>query len=277
MRVVSSSAPIEAMHGSVFDYYTSRNAPFLHGGGAGGTEHLLSTIVFTGNKKVLEVGFGTGSTLVLLKQRFPDIDLYGLERSTLMMNKAKSRLAWVGHPVDQLHILSQGNSFPFEDHKFDVVYLESVLSILQLEEIRHLVNEIFRVLKSGGIFAINETIWLPNISMEEIQSINKICLEKFGIIQANQHLNTVEEWKFFFESNGFIVEKYEPTIQTQRRVAWNLAELMSYAFSIYGTCLSMFNPKHIRTRRLIRQVGTELQSYGKSYLKSYIIRMRKER
>jgi hypothetical protein len=130
-------------------------------------------------------------------------------------------------------------------------------------------------LKPNGIFAVNETIWLPNLSEQEIKTINNICFEKFGVIQANQHLNTVEKWKSLFERNRFIIETCEPTRQLQRKSPWNLIELMSRAFSIYGRFLSTCHPGHSKMRRLIKQAGTALQTHGMSCLQSYIFTMRK--
>ena len=263
------------MQGNIFDYYAARNSSFLHGGGAGGTEHLLSVIGFKGGESVLEVGFGTGSTLVLVKQRFAELDLYGLERSELMLDEAKSRLNLVRHTIERLSLYNEETLFPFENQFFDIVYLESVLSILPIEEIIQIINEIFRVLKPGGVFAMNETTWLPHFSNLEIQEINETCYKHLGIIQASPDLATAEKWKSFLESNGFVVDRYEPTLKAECQFALNLPELMSYLFTNYGRFLSMCKPQHHRTRSVINKVGKELRTYGKFYLQSYIFRMRK--
>lgn len=263
------------MQKDIFDYYAARNASFLHGRGAGGTEHLLSVVDFKGTERVLEVGFGTGSTLVLVKQRFAGLDLYGLERSEIMLDKAKSRLNLAGHPIEKLSLYDEETLFPFENEYFDIVYLESVLSILRIEETIQIVKEIFRVLKPGGVFAMNETTWLPHFSNLEIQEINEKCYKHLGKIQASPDLATAEKWKSFIESNGFVVDRYEPTLRAERRFALNLPELMSYLFTIYGRFASMCNPQHHQTRSVINKLGKELRIYGKSYLQSYIFRMRK--
>ncbi|MBK7609234.1 MAG: class I SAM-dependent methyltransferase [Saprospiraceae bacterium] len=67
-----------------------------------------------GTEKVLEIGFGTGGTQVRLKSKFPKLDLFGIERSEVMLRKAKSRLRWAMLPSNQLFIDDGKNQhYPF--------------------------------------------------------------------------------------------------------------------------------------------------------------------
>ena len=84
-----------------------------------------------GTEKVLEIGFGTGGTQVRLKSKFPKLDLFGIERSEVMLRKAKSRLRWAMLPSNQLFIDDGKNQhYPFPSMVFDVVLSQYLASYL---------------------------------------------------------------------------------------------------------------------------------------------------
>ena len=81
-----------------------------------------------------------------------------------MMEQARKRFKFAGLVPTNLKLLDQGNlQFPYNSNTFDIVLCESVLSILPLDEIKENLTEIRRVLKPGGILAMNESIWLESI------------------------------------------------------------------------------------------------------------------
>ena len=263
------------MSRNILDYYAERNTPFLHGAGQKGTAHLLSILELKGTEKVLEVGFGTGATQVQLKSRFPNLDLYGIEQSSAMYHKAKNRMAWALLSSSQLYLKKDQEAYPFADNHFDVIYLESVLGILSLKEIKSLLREVHRVLKKGGIFAINETMWLKTISGEERDKINQRCLEAYGIIQAQSTIATIEEWESFLAQNGFIVEYRAAAEGPYYFSSTKMSAYLSALFSLAGKAVNFFNPQHISEAKRIKELSTQLFKKDQAYLNAYILKMRK--
>ncbi len=192
------------MNNKILNYYGNINAAYLHACAEGGTEFLLQELDTKNNETILELGFGTGATLVKIKAKHPQINLYGLEASELMLQKAISRLKFCGLSKKiQLQKTNTSQRFPYSDSFFDKIYAESVLGIQETEEIDFILTEALRTLKPNGKLIINETIWLPSIEYNEIETINKTCKNTFGIIQANAEYYTTLKWEQLFKRIGF--------------------------------------------------------------------------
>jgi len=91
---------------------------------------------------VIDVGCGTGQLLGLLEARI----LVGIDASLEMLKKAKARCGSI-----QV-VLADAESLPFRDECCDVIYSVSVIQLV--EDPRRSVNEMLRVLKNGGAFAV---------------------------------------------------------------------------------------------------------------------------
>jgi ubiquinone/menaquinone biosynthesis C-methylase UbiE len=112
---------------------------------------ILSRYVDPRGKKVLDLGSGYGTNLVVWAKHF-GIDVTGVEpegegfESTVEVSRELCRL----NGVDPGCILTyQGESLPFADETFDVVYSANVLEHTQHPET--VLGEAFRVLRNGGV------------------------------------------------------------------------------------------------------------------------------
>ena len=144
----------------ILDFFAVQASGFLHGGGAKGSQHLFSQLKLSGNESILEVGVGTGASLVALKSIWPDLNLVGVEVNEQMLETAKKRLQFCGLKDVTINKIDPNVSYPFQDASFDLVIVESVLAIQSIEGLEKLLVEIHRILKPRGVLAINETIWL---------------------------------------------------------------------------------------------------------------------
>jgi ubiquinone/menaquinone biosynthesis C-methylase UbiE len=93
---------------------------------------------------VLDNGCGVG----YLAEFMPSNSIVGLDASTGMLSKAKSRLDRV--------VYGDSQSLPFKDEMFDVVFCRSLLH--HLPEPDKGIDEMFRVLKEGGEIIVAEPI-----------------------------------------------------------------------------------------------------------------------
>ena len=113
-----------------------------------------------GGKSVLDVGCGTGTLSIMIKQRYPAGDVVGLDGDPQILEIARSKAK--DRKVDIR--FEQGMSFdlPFPDASFDAVITSMMLHHLERDDKQKTAREIFRVLRSGG--------WLIGMDFAETRS-----------------------------------------------------------------------------------------------------------
>lgn len=96
-------------------------------------------------KRILDIGCGTGETLSFLHTLYPDAKLYGVDTSATAIRFSKKR----GHK----NILkAKAEKLPFKDNFFDTVLFLDVLE--HIPDDQKVVHEAKRVLKKGGCIII---------------------------------------------------------------------------------------------------------------------------
>lgn len=101
--------------------------------------------------RILEVGSGAGNNLWFLSRE--GFDVSGLEYSASAVAFAKERMEKEGLSAD----VRQGDFryLPYEDCTFDMALDRGALTCVDVEDMKHAVDEIRRVLKVGGVFFFN--------------------------------------------------------------------------------------------------------------------------
>ena len=106
------------------------------------------------NEKILEFGFGTGQNIIILKQRFPESDVQGVDIDPKIKSIAEYKLNKTG--IEAPLFLYDGNTLPFEDDSFDKVYSSLVFHQLDLISKLKCLLEINRILKPNGELIIGD-------------------------------------------------------------------------------------------------------------------------
>lgn len=110
------------------------------------------------SKKVLEVGSGFGTNLAVWTKNF-GADVYGVEPGGEGFNQGfvASRILLSANGIDPNRVVnSAGESLPFADSTFDLVYSANVLE--HTENPEQVLAESLRVLRSGGLLQME----IPN-------------------------------------------------------------------------------------------------------------------
>ena len=102
-------------------------------------------------ERVLEIGFGTGRSLVTLAQQVGGSGLAaGVELSSGMLDMAGKRLQAEGVERDVGMVQGDGIQLPFVRDTFDAIFLSFTLELFSDDEMKIVLGECRRVLKSKG-------------------------------------------------------------------------------------------------------------------------------
>ena len=134
-------------------------------------EAVVKAIV--GNpKKILDIGCGTGSATIMLKQSFPQAEVIGLDLSPQMLVMAEYKAQQLGLEIEWVHGIAETTKFA--DGEFDVVTASLLFHETPPSISQAVLKEAHRLLKPGGQIIILDghqktlrtTTWLSDIFEE---------------------------------------------------------------------------------------------------------------
>lgn len=99
--------------------------------------------------RLLDIGCGTGYSLVWLRERFKLTEIYGVDLSS------QAAAFWRTRELDTL-ALASADKLPFGENEFDLVTCFDVIYQLDDERASAAVSEMHRVLKPGGLLFMRE-------------------------------------------------------------------------------------------------------------------------
>lgn len=115
-------------------------------------QQLIATAALQKGEQVLDLGCGTGTLSLMLKQRHPETTVVGLDADSEVLARARKKLASAHLEVT----LAQGRAtdLPYPDTSFDCVVSSLLFHHLNEEQTRRTAREVIRVLRPGGRFLV---------------------------------------------------------------------------------------------------------------------------
>ncbi|MCF3576152.1 class I SAM-dependent methyltransferase [Planktothrix agardhii] len=141
----------------------SRLAALSVGGERRFRELPLTGLTLTPETKVLDLCCGSGQATGVLVEYSQNVT--GLDASPLSLKRARNNV-----PQAQ-YVEGFAENMPFGDNSFDLVHTSAALHEMNPEQLQQILNEVYRVLKPGGIFTLvdfhsptNPIFW-PGVAM----------------------------------------------------------------------------------------------------------------
>lgn len=135
-------------------------------------------------RRILDLGCGTGSTTLMLKQAFPQAEVIGLDLSPYMLVRAEDKAKSAGLDIIWQHGNAEKTNFP--DASFDLVTASLLFHETPVVVCQAILRESLRLLVTGGQVIIldgnqntlRQLDWLNNVFEEPyIREYAADCLE----------------------------------------------------------------------------------------------------
>lgn len=109
---------------------------------------LIDAIRVPQPRRILDLGCGTGSTTLMLKQAFPQAEVIGLDLSPYMLVRAEYKAKTAGLDIEWRHGSAEQTGLP--DASFDLVTASLLFHETPPTVSQSILHEGFRLLKVGG-------------------------------------------------------------------------------------------------------------------------------
>ncbi len=111
-------------------------------------QRLMEEANLSDAARALEIGCGTGTLSILLKQTYPQLDVVGLDPDPKALSRADLKSARAGLSIR--YERGYADALPFADGSFDRVFSSMMYHHLRPEDRSRMLRETHRVLRPGG-------------------------------------------------------------------------------------------------------------------------------
>jgi ubiquinone/menaquinone biosynthesis C-methylase UbiE len=123
----------------------------------------LTTALSGHSGRLLDLACGSGTLAILIKQRYPQLTVQGIDGDPDMLGRAQCKAAEAGSDISFKQGLA--DALPYSDSSFDVVVSSLFFHHLSRKEKRSAFNEIKRVLAPTGVLLLADWGRPQNILM----------------------------------------------------------------------------------------------------------------
>ncbi len=187
-------------------YYSSQNFHGIKGGyltsGAAVTYDAVTQYVLPPNetwirqglidavkvhpRRILDLGCGTGSTTLMLKQAFPEAEVIGLDLSPYMLVRAEHKAISSGLDINWRHGNAEKTGFP--DASFDLITASLLFHETPASVSQNILFESLRLLTTGGQILVLDG---SQKTLRQVEWLNQVFEEPYIHDYAN---GSVDAW-----------------------------------------------------------------------------------
>lgn len=159
---------------------------------------LINQARIQSGQTVLDMGCGTGTLTLMIKQTQPYATVYGLDIDLQILDITQKKADQAGKHIDLQQ--STATSLPYPNECFDHVFASLVLHHLLRQDKQQALKEAFRVLKAGGILHVADfgkphdtAMWLISWLSRWFEEVHDNILGLLSIFMAEAGFQPVEE------------------------------------------------------------------------------------
>lgn len=150
------------------------------------------------SQKLLDIGCGTGTLALLLKQSQPNTVVYGIDIDTRILAIAERKAGQMKTNIN----LQQASAtcLPYPDESFDHVFASLLLHHLTQQDKLLALKEAYRILKPGGELHVadfckprNSIMWLISLLVRWLEEIHDNVLGLLPVFMSNAGFRPVKE------------------------------------------------------------------------------------
>ncbi|MEM7553657.1 MAG: methyltransferase domain-containing protein [Cyanobacteria bacterium P01_A01_bin.84] len=164
-------------------------------------QELINGIALPQPRRILDLGCGTGSTTLMLKEAFPEAEVIGLDLSPYMLVRASHKAAESKADIIWRHGNVERTSF--EEASFDLVTATLLFHETPVKISKTILHEAFRLLVPGGQMLVldgnqkrlREQTWLSDIFEEPyIQEYGNSSVDGIMGAAGFEEVRTKDVW-----------------------------------------------------------------------------------
>jgi len=136
---------------------------------------LVMAAGLKGHERVLDLGCGTGTLTVMLKESARDADVVGIDADPAVLARARAKASEAGMVIafDE----GMARHLPHADESFDAVVTSLMLHHLSREQKAQALREVVRVLRPGGRFLAADFGIPQNRFMRSLAKVSELLEE----------------------------------------------------------------------------------------------------
>jgi ubiquinone/menaquinone biosynthesis C-methylase UbiE len=155
-------------------------------------------------ERVLDIGCSIGQATTVLKDIYPEAEVWGLDVGKPLVRYAHARAVRLVKEVHFKHALAENSCFP-DDH-FDMVLSYILFHEVPVTKMKHIIAETFRVLRPGGTFSIYE---FPSNDKNQVPASTRFLVDYDSKNNCEPYSPAfvASDFRGIIEAAGFIVEE----------------------------------------------------------------------
>ncbi len=179
--------------------------------------------LFNLNDSFIDVGCGSGNLIIQVAKKYPSLDLIGVDLSSEILELAKKKAA--ENKINEKIVFKIGSveNLPFPGKSVD--FILSTLSLHHWEDPKHAFEEIFRVLKDGGVSLIFDFRRdARNFYYGLLKFVTKVVVPK-ALKKINEPLGSLKAGYVFSEISQIISQTSFINVDIKPYLAWMFIKL----------------------------------------------------